>query len=92
MDDAPRGLDKLSGARCQENGGLADQWYMDDGDIMCHPVLVLPFLQDFDVASARVGAERNPLKTDVINFVSDVDEAAHRRRAEHGQNVSSDRR
>ena len=33
---------------------------MDDGDITCHPVLVLPFLQDFDVANARVGAERNP--------------------------------
>ena len=24
---------------------------MDDGDIMCHPILV-PFLQDFDVANA----------------------------------------
>ena len=35
---------------------------MDDGDILCHPILVLPFLQDFDVANARVGAERNPLK------------------------------
>ena len=23
----------------QKNGGLADQWYMDDGDIMCHPIL-----------------------------------------------------
>ena len=46
----------------QKNGGLADQWYMDDGDIMCHPIPVLPFLQDFDVANARVGAERDPLK------------------------------
>ena len=46
----------------QKNGGLVDQWYMDDGDIMCNPILVLPFLQDFDVANARVGAERNPLK------------------------------
>ena len=24
----------------QENGGLADLWYMDDGDIVCHPILV----------------------------------------------------
>ena len=24
----------------QENGGVADLWYMDDGDILCHPVLV----------------------------------------------------
>ena len=28
---------------------------------MCHPILVLPFLQDFD-ANARVGAGRNRLK------------------------------
>ena len=57
----------------QKNGGLADQWYMDDGDIMCHPILVLPFLQDFDVANARVGAERNPLKTEVIHYVNDME-------------------
>ena len=24
----------------QKNGGLADLWYMDDGDTMCHPILV----------------------------------------------------
>ena len=27
----------------QKNGGLADHWHMDGGDIMCRPVLVLPF-------------------------------------------------
>ena len=48
---------------------------MDDGDIMCHPILVLLFLQKFDVASASVGAERNPLNTEVIYFVNDLDEA-----------------
>ena len=74
------GPEKLTGAHhprhtLQKNGGLADQWYMDDGDIMCHPILVLPFLQDFDVANARVGAERNPLKTEVIFFVNDLDAA-----------------
>ena len=58
---------KLTGAHdpqhaLQKSGGLADQWYTDDGGIMCHPNLVLPFLQDFDVANARVGDERNPLK------------------------------
>ena len=42
------GPKKLTGAHdprhvLQKNGGLADQWYMDDGDIMCHPILVLPF-------------------------------------------------
>ena len=46
---------------------------MNDGDIMCHPILVLPFLQDFDVA--RVGAEWNPLKTEVICYVNDLDAA-----------------
>ena len=42
---------------------------------MCHPILVLPFLQDFDVANARVGAERNPLQTEVIYNVSGLDAA-----------------
>ena len=32
----------------QENGGLADLWYIDDGDILCHPILVLSYLQAFD--------------------------------------------
>ena len=59
----------------QKNGGLTDQWHSDDGDIMCHPILVLPFLQDFDVANARVGAERTPLKTEVIFNVNDLDAA-----------------
>ena len=39
---------------------------------MCHPILVLLFLHDFDVGNARVGAERNPLKTDVIFNVNDL--------------------
>ena len=60
------GPGKLTGAHdprhpLQKNGGLTDLWYMDDGDIMCHPILVPSFLQDFDVANARVGAEWNPL-------------------------------
>ena len=44
---------------------------------MCHRILVLPFLQDVDVANARVGAERNPLKTEVIYCVNDLDAAPH---------------
>ena len=59
------GLAKLTGAHdprhaLQKSGGLADPWHMDDGDVMCHPILVLPFLQNFDVANASVGAKRNP--------------------------------
>ena len=44
----------------QKNGGLADQRYMDDGDIMYHPTLALPFLQDFDFTNVRVAAESLP--------------------------------
>ena len=40
-----------------------DLCYMDDGDMMCHPILVPSFLQEFDVANTRVGAERNRLNT-----------------------------
>ena len=48
---------------------------MDDGDILCHPILVPAFRQDVDVANARVGAEWNPLKTVVIHYVNDLDAA-----------------
>ena len=52
---------KLTGAHdprhaLQTNG--ADQWHVDDGATMCHPILVPSFLQEVDVANARVGAER----------------------------------
>ena len=43
----------------QKKGGLADLWYMNDGDILCHPIFVPSDLQEFDVAVAKVGAERN---------------------------------
>ena len=36
---------------------------MDDGDIMCHPIVVPCYLEESDKANAKVGAERNPLKT-----------------------------
>ena len=82
------GPEKLTGAHdprhaLQKNGGLAAQWCMGDGAIM-------PFLQDFGVANARVGAERNPLKTDVIYYVNDLDAGAGSwRRPELGQNLCS---
>ena len=60
-----------------KNGGLADLWYMDDGDIMCHPILVPPFLQECDVANSKVGAEWNPQKTEVIHNVTDVQSMAN---------------
>ena len=48
---------------------------MDDGDFMCHPILVPCYVQEFDVANAKVGAERNPQKTEVIHYVNDLDAA-----------------
>ena len=41
-------------------------WYMDDGDIMCHLILVPSHLQEIDDANAKVGAERTPRKIQVI--------------------------
>ena len=63
----PGGPGKLTGAddprhALQKNGGLADLRYVDDGDIVCHPILVPSYLQEFDVANAKVRAEGNPRK------------------------------
>ena len=60
----------------------------DHGDMMCHPILVLPFLQDFDIANARVRAERNPLKTEVIYHVNDLDAAPPEWRIGDVQNMA----
>ena len=49
-------LEKLTGAHdtghaLQEKGGLADLWYMDEGDIMSYPVpVVIHNLDDLDAA------------------------------------------
>ena len=75
------GPDKRTGAHhprraLHKNDGLADLWYIDDGDIFSHSILVPSFLQEFDVANAKVGAERNPWKTEeVIYYVNDLDSA-----------------
>ena len=50
------GSEKHSGAddprhALQENGGLADLCSIDDGDILCQPVLVLSHPQVFDTAN-----------------------------------------
>ena len=47
----------------------------DDGDILCHPILVPSYLRDFDDANDKVGAERNPQKTEVIYYAADLDAA-----------------
>ena len=38
----------------QENGDPADFWCLDDGDILFHPMLVLPSLQAFDTAALKL--------------------------------------
>ena len=39
---------------------------------MCHPILVPSYLQEFDDAHAKVGADRTPQKTEVIYHVDDL--------------------
>ncbi len=56
----------------QSGGGLADWWYLDDGDILCHPRLVLPYLQCFDPVNGEVGGERNVIKTEVIYYADEA--------------------
>jgi len=54
----------------QVMGGLVDFWYLDDGDIFCHSQLVARYLQAFDEANARIGAVRNPKKTEVMYYTT----------------------
>ena len=84
-----RGPERLTRAHdpkhaLQKNGGVADQWYMDEGDIMSHPTMVPFFLQEFDVANTKVGAERNLHKTEVI----DLDAAPIEWRIRDAQNMA----
>ena len=55
---------------------------------MCHPVLVPSFLQEFDVANARVGTERNPQKTEVTYYVNDLEAAPPEWRIRDVQNMA----
>ena len=72
----------------QRNGGPADSCCMDDGDILCHPILVPSYLQTFDVANAKVGGERNPQKTEVIHYVNDLGAASLEWRIRDVQNMA----
>ena len=51
------------------HGGLADLWFFDDGDIVCHPTLVPPCLQEFYAANEKIGAERIQKTEFVLLFV-----------------------
>ena len=62
----------------QENGGLADQWCVHDGDIFCQPILVPSFLKAFDVANDKFGT--GPQKTEVIYYLANLDAALPERK------------
>ena len=55
----------------QTNGGLADDWYLDDGDVLCDARLVNAYLTCFDRCNPSVGGERNITKTEVIYYVDE---------------------
>ncbi len=56
----------------QAFGGVADFWYLDDGDILCDPMLVCPLLQRYDRTDAEVGGLRNRPKSEVIYMVDEA--------------------
>ena len=37
-------------------------WFLDDGNIWCHPVPVLPSLQAFDTANAKIWSRKKSTK------------------------------
>ena len=39
--------------------------------MLCHPLLVLPYLQAFDTANVWIGVERKPQRTEDIYYVTD---------------------
>lgn len=55
----------------QRHGGIADFWYMDDGDALCHPSLVRQYLQLYDEETAKAGGQRNKTKTEVVFYASE---------------------
>ena len=57
---------------CRKMEALRTSGTFDDGDILCHPILVSSYLHAFDDANDKVGAERTPQKTEVIYYVADL--------------------
>ena len=56
---------------------------------MCHPILVPSYLQEFDEANKKVGAEQNPQKTEVICFIEDLDAAPPERKVDDVQRTAA---
>ena len=47
------------GDRLISDSKMMDIWYLDDGTVLVHPALAVPFLEAFDKCSASYGAKRN---------------------------------
>ena len=56
---------------------------------MCHPILVPSYLHELDDANAKVGAERNPQKTEVTHYVDDLNAAPPEWKVDDVQNMAT---
>ena len=61
----------------QALGGIADFWYLDDGDILCDPRLVPALIQHYDPADAEVGGKRNIPKSEVLYYATAAELEEH---------------
>ena len=82
------GPERLTGANDPRHVPQKNGRRSDDGDILCHPIFMPTYLQEFDVANAEVGAERNPQKTEVICYVNDLDAVPLEWRIRDVQNIA----
>ena len=56
----------------QENGGQADQWYLDDGDILCHQYWFCPTYKRSTPLTLKLGQNETHRKTEFIHYVTDL--------------------
>eukprot|EP00973_Karenia_brevis_P032073 4424818-Karenia_brevis.AAC.1 len=57
-DVASEARESISSISRDTGGRLLDAWYMDDGQVLCSPSLVDPFLRAPDNKAKEVGATR----------------------------------
>ena len=55
----------------QGSGGIADFWYLDDGDVLIDARLVPVYLAAFDRFNPEAGSTRNRPKTEVVYYMSE---------------------
>ena len=59
----------------QENGVPADFWYLDDGDILCHPTLVPPCLQAFTQPPLKMVQDETNKRQKSVRTLATIDTA-----------------